>query len=146
MLEDRYKLHLSNEHKAALQATLRCFSRITTGEERRRIAIPLQPGAGKTQSVVAFLHAVHSLGYKFSITVTASRVEALCELYRDLIHPDLGGIPEAKVVYFTRSCTTANTPRKRRRGRATSMPRFLRHLTRKRSRSCSSLTLGHVVA
>lgn len=72
-------------HQDALREILHLFSRIAFGAESGRHAVPLATGAGKTQSIVAFITAVHQLGYdEISLAVCASQVEALCELKRSL--------------------------------------------------------------
>jgi len=65
------------------------------GVSHGRLAYPLFAGGGKTQSIVAWLWAIHELGLDhISIAVCASKVEALCDLKRDFIR---NGIPKHKI-------------------------------------------------
>jgi hypothetical protein len=59
-----------------------------------RYAFPLDTGCGKTQSVVAWCAAVHELRLPYSVAIAASKVEALCDLQRDLIS---NGVDPAKI-------------------------------------------------
>lgn len=87
----------------ALNQILACYTAIATGEKQGRFAFPLQTGAGKTRSIIAWLWAVHKLdldsrsaqnGNPISVVVAASKVEALCDLKRALVE---AGIPEEKI-------------------------------------------------
>jgi hypothetical protein len=77
----------------ALWRLCKAYSGMAKGEFRGRFAFPLPCGAGKTLSVVAFCQALlwlDGLGMKHetdgvSVLVSASKVEALCQLKRDLI-------------------------------------------------------------
>ena len=92
---DGYRLSLSPTHEAALRAMLDGFAKLITGQEKGRIAWPLPPGAGKSQSIAATITALHVLGLDHAVTVAASRVESLCELIRDL--RNMGKVPEEKI-------------------------------------------------
>lgn len=82
-------------HQDALREILNLFSRIALGTESGRHAVPLATGAGKTQSIVAFITAVHQLRYEdISLAVCASQVEALCELKRAMYWQ---GVPDEMV-------------------------------------------------
>jgi hypothetical protein len=96
---DLYKLSLNSNHELVLRAMLKDFAMLTVGLKSGRIAWPLSPGAGKSQSILAFIIALDKLkltnpetGKPYPVMVTSSRVSALCELVGDLQR--LGGIPE----------------------------------------------------
>jgi hypothetical protein len=98
-LVDRYDLSLSSTHELTLKMMLRDFAYMTVGLKQGRIAWPLSPGAGKSQSIIAFILALDRLklinpdtNKPYPVMVTSSRVAALCELVADL--QKLGGIPE----------------------------------------------------
>lgn len=82
---------LSDMHRAALCELLDTFTGYCAGTLQGRVAFPLPTGMGKTSAVVAFLAALHRLGYMVPVSVAASKVEALCTLKRDLL---AHGIPE----------------------------------------------------
>jgi len=88
---------LSPPHRRALWEILKAYSEMASGERRGRWAFPLFTGGGKTQSIVCWLSAASEMGYleDISVSVCASRVEALCELKRDLVN--VAGIPEEKI-------------------------------------------------
>lgn len=91
----RYGNIPSEAQSAALRNVLESYSKIALGELSGRWAHPLPTGAGKTRSVVAWLWAVNQLGLEdVSVIVTASKVEALCTLRRDLIAT---GVPSARI-------------------------------------------------
>lgn len=76
---------LAPMHRAALLELVETFTGYCTGTERGRQAFPLPTGMGKTSAVVAFLAALHRLGYAVPVSVAASKVEALCRMKRELI-------------------------------------------------------------
>lgn len=91
----RYRNSLSEDHGDALYALLETYTRMAQGQLQGRYAVGLPTGLGKTSSVIAWATAVHRLGLDdISLAVSASKVEALCELKRDLIRH---GIPEEKI-------------------------------------------------
>lgn len=70
----------------AQKETIDLFSQLALGIKSGRYAIPLGCGWGKTQSVVAWLTALYQKGYNdISVAVCASQVEALCEIFRQLV-------------------------------------------------------------
>ena len=76
----------SEGHRESLFKTLDAYTRMAQGELTGRWAFPLPTGAGKTLSVVAWIASVYELGIEdVSVAVCASKVEALCDLKRDLI-------------------------------------------------------------
>ena len=95
---------VSSQHQAALQEVLSAYTMIALGKRSGRWAFPLAPGVGKTQSIVAWLSEAWDQGYfsvyrneqaadidgAFSIAVSANKIEALCEIKRDLIE---AGVP-----------------------------------------------------
>jgi len=90
-LVDRYELSLSSTHELILRHMLRDFALLTVGNKIGRIAWPLSPGAGKSESILAFITALDKLKLTdpetkkpYPIMVTSSRVSALCELLDSL--------------------------------------------------------------
>ncbi len=77
---------LSEEHEKALQAIANAYVGMAMGKLKGRHAFPLFPGGGKSLSIIAFVNAVYELGYTgMSVAISASRVEALCDLKRAMI-------------------------------------------------------------
>ncbi|MDB5808904.1 MAG: hypothetical protein JWN94_1026 [Betaproteobacteria bacterium] len=90
-----YGNKLSDEHKTAMRELVWHYSMLATGHATGRLAFPLATGLGKTQSIVAWCAALHELNAEHvSVAVAASKVEALCDLKRDLIR---NGVPESKI-------------------------------------------------
>ncbi len=82
---------IGEEHNAALMELVGGFTFHAFGLKKGRYAYPLPTGMGKTQSIVAWCAALHELGYtEVSVAVAAGKVEALCQLKRDLI---TNGVP-----------------------------------------------------
>ena len=83
----------------ALWKLCKAYSDMAIGRIRGRFAFPLTCGAGKTLSVIAFCQALRLLQLRgtrpdmdrVSVLVSASKVEALCQLKRDLLK---AGVPE----------------------------------------------------
>ena len=89
---ERYGSVPGDDHKAALLEVLKAYTCMAQGVQQGRFAFPLATGMGKTQSIVAWVSALYSLGAQHvSLAVCASKVEALCDLKRDLIRQ---GVPE----------------------------------------------------
>jgi hypothetical protein len=85
----------SEAQSKALHNVLETYSRIALGELSGRWAHPLPTGTGKTRSIIAWVWAVTQLGLtEASTIITASKVEALCTLKRDLIGT---GVPEQSI-------------------------------------------------
>ena len=82
---------LSAMHRAAMFELVDTFALYCTGKAEGRKAYPLPTGMGKTSAVVAFIAALHRLGYVVPLSVAASKVQALCSLKRDLL---AHGVPE----------------------------------------------------
>jgi hypothetical protein len=80
---------VSSAQSDALYTVLGSFVyTIAKPEQQRRTAFPLPCGAGKTTAVRGFIKAIHELGRFYRIVVCAEKIEALCELKRDLINED----------------------------------------------------------
>ncbi len=80
---------LADNHRAALYELLETFTGYANGTRAGRVAFPLPTGMGKTSAVVAFIAAVHRLGLTTSLSVAASKVEALCNMKRRLLALDV---------------------------------------------------------
>lgn len=92
---ERFGNKLGAKHKEALMELVGGFTLMAFGRKKGRYAYPLDTGLGKTQAIVAWASALHELGYEgVSLAVSASQVEALCQLKRDLID---NGVPEEKI-------------------------------------------------
>jgi len=78
---------LSDWHRAALLELLDAFAEYIEGKAWGRKAFGLPTGMGKTSAVAAFIAALYKLDPigNTAIAVAASKVEALCELKRELI-------------------------------------------------------------
>lgn len=85
---------LSQPHLVALSQILGAYSCLASGALSGRFAADLPVGCGKSQSAVAWCAAVYRLGLPFSVAIAASRVESLCDLYRDL---EALGIPSDRL-------------------------------------------------
>ena len=90
---NRYGNNVSNRQTKALKEILTAYTEMASGQMKGRYAFPLGTGLGKTQSIVAWLSAANEIGLldDISVAVSASKIEALCELKRDLIE---NGIPK----------------------------------------------------
>ena len=91
---ERFGNRLNDDHKAAL---LTLLDSMTAMAERRltgRWAFGLPTGTGKTRAIIEWTTAVHALNLPYSLAVSASRIEALCTLKRDLI---ANGVPANKI-------------------------------------------------
>ena len=81
-----------------LHIITRTAAGMIAGEERKELirkASPLPCGAGKTTAVRGLIKATHELNRRYRIIVCAEKVEALCELKRDLTGED--GVPREKI-------------------------------------------------
>lgn len=86
---------LSAYHVSSLGFLQEELSRLTFGLKRGRYAYPLPTGMGKTQSVVGFCTALVQEGFDDrSVVVSATKVEALAGIKRDLI---ANGVPEERI-------------------------------------------------
>lgn len=92
---ESYGNRLSGSHVSSLSFLQRELSRLTFGIKRGRYAYPLPTGMGKTQSVVGFCTALVQEGFDDrSVVVSATKVEALAGIKRDLI---ANGVPEERI-------------------------------------------------
>ncbi|MFZ2448025.1 MAG: bifunctional DNA primase/polymerase [Syntrophobacteraceae bacterium] len=83
---ERYGNFAGRDHEAALLEVIKAYTDMAQGVSQGRYAFPLATGLGKTQSIVAWVAALYELGVThISLAVCASKVEALCDLKRDLI-------------------------------------------------------------
>lgn len=83
---------LSDLHKQALYDLVKEMTAFVTGETEGRRAFALGTGCGKTSAIIAWITALYRLGHReIAVSVSASKVEALCSLKRDLLSR---GIPE----------------------------------------------------
>lgn len=90
-----YGNNLADDHVAALGLLCGVMTRMAAGELRGRYAFGLPTGMGKTSAIIAWLSRLTELGLDdISVAVSASKVEALCELKRDLIK---AGVPPKKI-------------------------------------------------
>lgn len=79
---------LSDLHRQAVRAMLQEMTDYATGAISGRRAFSLGTGCGKTSAIIAWITALHRLGYHWvSVSVSASKVEALCDLKRQLLGP-----------------------------------------------------------
>lgn len=87
---------LNSLHKAALHSLLESMTQMAEGRLQGRYAFGLPTGMGKTSAIIAWCSSLHSLRMEemYSVAVSASKVEALCQLKRDLI---VAGIPETSI-------------------------------------------------
>lgn len=85
---------LSPQHEQALFALVDSFTRMASGDLKGRWAFPIPTGCGKTRAVIEWATAVSKLKLPFSLVVSASRIEALCTMKRDMIK---NGIPRDQI-------------------------------------------------
>lgn len=95
---------LSEEHRAALMALCGLLTETSQGKRPGRWAFGLPTGMGKSSGIVAWCAALTKLGNKHvSVAVSASKIEALCDLKRDMIR---AGVPEDSIgLIYTHSGT-----------------------------------------
>jgi hypothetical protein len=92
---ERFGNTLGEDHRAALVELVGGFTLLAFGLKKGRFAYPLPTGMGKTQSIVAWCAALQALDYQdVSVAVAAGKVEALCQLKRDLI---ANGVPSEAI-------------------------------------------------
>lgn len=86
---------LSDDHRTALYALVGLFTKSAQGLLPGRWAFGLPTGMGKTSAIVAWCATLVRLGLDhISVAVAASKVEALCELKRELVRH---GVPEERI-------------------------------------------------
>lgn len=84
----------SQEHQQALLALVSAMTDMAEGRLQGRYAFGLPTGMGKTLSIISWLATAERLGRTYSAAVAASKIEALCQLKRDLI---ACGVPAEKI-------------------------------------------------
>lgn len=83
---------LSEQHKEALRHLVAEMTGYASGWTTGRRAFSLGTGCGKTSAIIAWITALHRLGIRsVAVSVSASKVEALCDLKSDLMRH---GVPE----------------------------------------------------
>jgi len=94
MLQDNGNV-LSDEHRSALYALCGLFTKSAQHKLPGRWAFGLPTGMGKTSAIVAWCSTLVAQGHDhISVAVSASKVEALCALKRDLMRH---GVPEERI-------------------------------------------------
>lgn len=81
-------------HRHALGELLLALSEQAMGLRVGRIAYALPCGAGKTQSVIALIAAVHALSMPLTFAVSATQILALGRIKRDLV---AAGVPRENI-------------------------------------------------
>ena len=93
---DKYGNDITKEQKESLSELLSYYTSLSVGNINGKYAFPLPTGLGKTQSIIAWIRALHELGIdEVSIAVCQSKVEELCRLKRSLIEE--WSVPENKI-------------------------------------------------
>jgi hypothetical protein len=85
---------LSIPHRKALYALVESFTDMATGKLQGRLAFPIPTGCGKTRAIIEWSAAVSKLKLPYSMVVSASRIEALCTMKRDMIK---AGVPADQI-------------------------------------------------
>lgn len=87
---------LNDAHEIALHALVESMTDMAQGKLQGRYTFGLPTGMGKTRAIIAWVSALHALGMdrQYSLAVSASKVEALCQLKRDLVSE---GVPAEKI-------------------------------------------------
>lgn len=91
---ERFGNTLNMPHRMALHSLLEAMTNMAEGKLQGRWAFGLPTGTGKTRAIIEWATAVHKLRLPYTLAVSASRIEALCTLKREMIE---NGIPEEKV-------------------------------------------------
>lgn len=83
---EKYGNKPSKQHRDELLEVHRLMTEMAYGVSYGRFAIPLEPGTGKTLSIVAWVSTMMEIGNPdTSILICASQVEALCRLKRQFV-------------------------------------------------------------
>jgi hypothetical protein len=77
---------LSIPHRKALYSLVDAFTHMADGQLHGRWAFPLPTGCGKTRAIIEWATAVSKSKAPYSMVVSASRIDALCTLKRDMIN------------------------------------------------------------
>lgn len=91
---ERFGNKPDTQHKMTLCGLLDSMTKMAEGELQGRWAFGLPTGTGKTRAIIEWSTAVHKLNLPYTLAVSASRIEALCTLKREMIE---NGIPEEKI-------------------------------------------------
>lgn len=91
---ERFGNQLDTQHKMTLCGLLDSMTKMAEGQLQGRWAFGLPTGTGKTRAIIEWATAVHKLDLPYTLAVSASRIEALCTLKREMIE---NGIPEEKI-------------------------------------------------
>ncbi len=106
---------LNDQHQEGVRAIGRLYRKILFEGKSGRFAVPMPTGTGKTTTIIALCERLEDCGFDRGLMVCAEKVEALCELKRDLLAQ---GVPEAKIGLvhgykhdpdFDRECPVPNT-------------------------------------
>ncbi|OEJ65649.1 DEAD/DEAH box helicase family protein [Magnetovibrio blakemorei] len=92
-----YGNEISNEQYEALSSLIKEFTWIAVTKQKqpvRRTVFPMPCGTGKTTAIRGFCQAINELGRPYNIVICAEKIEALCQLNRDLIND---GVPSKKI-------------------------------------------------
>lgn len=84
----------NTQHLIALHCLLDAMTNMAEGKLTGRWAFGLPTGTGKTRAIIEWATAVHKLDLPYTLAVSASRIEALCTLKREMIE---NGFPEGKI-------------------------------------------------
>ena len=86
---------LNKDHAEALFNLVRAFTAMSQGKLKGRWGFGLPTGAGKTSAIIAWVSTLCKLKHNhIAVAVSASKVEALCDLKRDLID---SGVSEDRI-------------------------------------------------
>lgn len=86
---------LSAIHIQALDALVAEMTGFATGYIKGRRCFSLGTGCGKTSAIIAWITALYRLGFEqVAVSVSASKIEALCDLKRQLLQ---NGVPDALI-------------------------------------------------
>lgn len=86
---------VSRAQAVELDKVLTSAAAIISLQNGKRLASPLPCGAGKTTAIRGLIKAVCTLQRPYRIAICAEKVEALCELMRDLVDND--NVPRNKI-------------------------------------------------
>src|SRR5215831_4127817 len=82
---ERFKNTISIPHRKALYTLVEAMTNMATGNLTGPHAFGLPTGTGKTRAIIEWATAVTKLKIPYSLVVSASRIEALCTMKRDMI-------------------------------------------------------------
>src|SRR6185437_7753531 len=85
---------LDTHHCMALYSLVDTMTNMAEGKIQGRLAFGLPTGTGKTRTIIEWATQVHKQHLPYTLAVSASRIEALCTLKREMTE---NGIPEEKI-------------------------------------------------